>query len=458
MNAKTNVARLLLWLLLALPVATQAQFTYRAVSGKITITGYSGFDGEVIIPDTIDGLPVTRISAQTFSGNRNLISVAIGNNVTSIDNNGFFLCYNLMRITIPSGVTSIGNNAFGLCALTEVIIPNSVASIGGGAFANCNNLTSVTIPNGVTSLGVGVFQNCSNQTNIIIGNAVTNINYYTFYGCTSLKSINVTELNSIYSSADGILFNKRQDTLIQCPWGWSGTYTIPNSVTTIRVQSFAQCRSLTAITTPNTVTNMGDAIFQYCTGLVHATITAPVTNMGENIFQGCSSLTSFRIPNTVTSIGYVDFQNCSSLTNVTIGNGVTFIEPQAFQGCVSLNGIYFAGDAPTFGSDVFSGVSNAKVYRLPEAKGWGATFASLPVVTWKPSVQPGNTAFGVKAGQFGFNVTGNSGLTFVVEAITDLAQPVWTPVSTNTLAAGTAYFSDPQWQNYPARLYRLRMP
>jgi hypothetical protein len=46
----------------------------------------------------------------------------------------------------------------------------------------------------------------------------------------------------------------------------------------------------------------------------------------------------------------------------------------------------------------------------------------------------------------------------IVEATTDLAPPVWTPVSTNTLAGGTAYFSDPQWQSYPSRLYRLRTP
>jgi hypothetical protein len=44
----------------------------------------------------------------------------------------------------------------------------------------------------------------------------------------------------------------------------------------------------------------------------------------------------------------------------------------------------------------------------------------------------------------------------VVEASTSLAIPTWVPVSTNILTAGTSYFSDPDWTNYPARFYRLR--
>ena len=52
--------------------------------------------------------------------------------------------------------------------------------------------------------------------------------------------------------------------------------------------------------------------------------------------------------------------------------------------------------------------------------------------------------FGVRAGQFGFTITGASGLVIVVEECADLANPVWSPVGTNTLAGGSSYFSDPQ--------------
>jgi len=46
----------------------------------------------------------------------------------------------------------------------------------------------------------------------------------------------------------------------------------------------------------------------------------------------------------------------------------------------------------------------------------------------------------------------------VVEACTNLTNPVWIPVATNALSNGTNYFSDAQWTNYPYRFYRVSEP
>jgi hypothetical protein len=62
----------------------------------------------------------------------------------------------------------------------------------------------------------------------------------------------------------------------------------------------------------------------------------------------------------------------------------------------------------------------------------------------------------MQTNQFGFNINWATGQTVAVEACTNLANPAWQPVQTNTLMTGTAYFSDPQWTNYPNRFYRLR--
>ena len=60
MRAMRTFCRTLLpVLLLALPAAVQAQFTYTTNKGTITITGYTGPGGGVTIPSTITGLPVT---------------------------------------------------------------------------------------------------------------------------------------------------------------------------------------------------------------------------------------------------------------------------------------------------------------------------------------------------------------------------------------------------------------
>jgi hypothetical protein len=64
----------------------------------------------------------------------------------------------------------------------------------------------------------------------------------------------------------------------------------------------------------------------------------------------------------------------------------------------------------------------------------------------------------VRTNQFGFTIIGISNLVVVVEACTNLGNPVWSPVGTNTLTDGSSYFSDSDRTNYPNRFYRARWP
>jgi hypothetical protein len=94
---------------------------------------------------------------------------------------------------------------------------------------------------------------------------------------------------------------------------------------------------------------------------------------------------------------------------------------------------------------------------LPGTTGWGAMFDGLPTALWflpNPQILNNSAGFGVQPGGFGFTISWATNASVVVEAATNLANPVWMPVSTNTLVNGTNYFSDPQWTNYPMRYYR----
>ena len=188
----------------------------------------------------------------------------------------------------------------------------------------------------------------------------------------------------------------------------------------------------------------------------------PVTSIGDDAFAHCSSLTSVTIPNSVTSIGSNAFYSCYGLTSVTIGNSVTSIGELAFADCSSLTNVYFKGNAPAadwtvFGTDA-TGNDGTTAYYLPGTTGWADFSANtgIPAVPWLPLIQTGDAGFGVRTNQFGFNIAWASGQTVVVEACTNLANPVWSPVATNTLTSDSSYFSDPQLSNYPARFYRLR--
>jgi hypothetical protein len=258
---------------------------------------------------------------------------------------------------------------------------------------------------------------------------------------------------------NGVLFNKSQTLLIQYPGGIAGSYTIPNSVTSIGYEAFADCGNLISVTIPNSVTSIGSYAFLGCTNLTSVTIPNSVTTIGTLTFAGCTSLTSVTIPDSVTTIGDDAFETCWALTSVTIPDSVTSIGNYAFYHCSRLTGVNFQGNSPSLGgSSVFSGDTKATVYYLPGTTNWGSTFGGRPTALWKPLVQTSDASFGVRTNGFGFTIIWSSGMVVVVEACTNLANPTWFPLQTNTLTGGSLYFSDPQWTDYPGRFYRIRSP
>ena len=208
-------------------------FTYEVTaSDNITITGYTGTLGTVVIPDTIDLKPVVCIGNEAFDNKTNLTS-----------------------ITIPSSVTSIGTSAFRACkGLTSVILMYGVKTIGGGAFYNCGALTSITIPSSVTSIGSGAFEFCNGLTSITIPSSVTSIESVTFMGCSGLTNVQ-----------------------------------IPSSVTYIGFEAFCLCSRLTSITIPSSVTSIGSGAFAVCTNLFGALFYGNAPEMeDDSVFDYCA--------------------------------------------------------------------------------------------------------------------------------------------------------------------------
>jgi hypothetical protein len=397
-------------LLLALPTVGQAQvFSYTTFNGTITITGYSGPVGPVTIPDTINNFPVVSIANGAFSGNLNITAVTISTNVVSIGGDAFEDCDNMTSATIPSGVVSIGDFAFTYTSLATVTIPATVTSLGNGVFGECYSLTA----------------------------------------------INVNAGNSVYSSVSGVLFDHAKATLIQCPAGFSGSLVIPNSVTTISGNAFSGCAGLTGVTIPGGVTSIGDFAFN-ATGISSVTIPSGITSIGSHVFAFCANLTNVTIPNNITSIGPAAFLYCTGLTNVVVGSSVTNLGSYAFGNCTSLATAYFNADAPAADATVFSGDSNLLIFFPARAAGWGQYFETIP--TWYPQIQNISTAYGPLGNQFGFTISGNSNIVFVVQVSTTANNANWTPLQTNNLGAGAVSFYDSSWNSFPRRFYRLHAP
>lgn len=125
---------------------TSDYYTYTINDGEATITDVdTSISGDVIIPSTLGGYPVTCIGKDAFGFCLNVTSVEIPDGVTTIDKLAFQKC-SAAKINIPSSVTKIGNYAFSDCVQLGVIdIPSSVTSIGDGVFYECGNLIRITV-------------------------------------------------------------------------------------------------------------------------------------------------------------------------------------------------------------------------------------------------------------------------------------------------------------------------
>ncbi len=258
--------------------------------------------------------------------------------VTSIGAGAFIYNYNLKSIDIPDGVTNIGASAFDGCdslnpkllvydkgtkcygwvgdkkKCTEVVIPDGVTSIGEWAFSDCISLTSINIPESLTSIEVNTFFGCSSLTSIEIPDGVTSIETSAFWDCSSLKSINVATNNPMYSSENGVIYNKNKTVIIFIPkgiapqlliydngtkcYGWVGDkdkcteVVIPESVTSIETKAFFDCSSLTNIKIPESVTNIGSSAFYKCSSLdVIVDNSKDNVEVGGAAFTGCKSVT-----------------------------------------------------------------------------------------------------------------------------------------------------------------------
>lgn len=443
--------RCMLWLFLAVVFSAKAgqsgDFTFQVNSTytAVTITQYTGQGGAVVIPGTINGLPVTAIGNNAFAYCANLASISIPESVTFIGTFAFNFCTNLESITISNSSTSIGDYAFTFCTrLVNVNVPNSVGSIGVSAFDHCRSLASIILPDGVTSIGDFAFLDCTNLTSVSLPDSITAIGQMAFGDCFSLSSIILpNKITNIWVSA------------FDSCWNLTNVF-IPDSVTFIADCAFRYCTNLASINIPKSVTSIGASAFYDCARLENVILPNSVISIGNEAFEYCANLTRFSLPNRLTNVSYKTFFGCG-LVSVTIPDSVATIGEYAFS-CSSLKSIFFQGNPPYVESNSFYHAYTATMYYLSNASGWNETFAGRPTALWNLQFQSGQDYLGVRTNLFGFLVAWENNQVVVVEACTNIANPSWFPVSTNLLSGGSYYFSDAEWRNYPQRFYRLRLP
>lgn len=407
----TAFAVLLLLVCCILPAraeTTTEEFSYWIFGEEAIITGYQGSGGEVIIPSTLDGYPVTKIGEQAFAYCWQMTSISIPETVTEIGYLAFYQCDGLTSITIPDSVTTIGSAFQGCDYLTDITIGSGVTNIGENAFEDCTSLTNVyvadiaswckinfngtawgtsnanplnytanlyvdgklltdlVIPEGVTKIGQYAFKDYRKLTSVKVAGSVTEIGDYAFSNCTNLNSIELSEG----------LVSIGQDAFYGC--GSLRAVSIPKSVTAIGKAAFSRCYSLNGIWVAegNAAYSSDEKGVLFDTnktaliqvpGAITGSYSIPdsVTQIGDRAFSECSGLTEVAIPEGITEIVDDMFSYCSSLTTVTLPKSITRIGSNAFYSCSSLTAVNIPEKVTEIGVSAFSECSGLTTVSIP---------------------------------------------------------------------------------------------
>ena len=348
-------------------------WTYTVSNGVASVGGGTpsttaipkGTAGDITIPATLGGKPVTSINYWAFYNCNSLSSVTIPDSITHIRQYAFYSS-SISSMTIPDSVVCVEESAFASCAsLQSVVIGNGVTSIGKNAFISCG-LSSVVIPGNVSDIGVQAFKDCRQLNSVIIQHGVTSIGQSMFQGCTLLQSLSLPiSLKSIGGNAfQGCL---RLESV-----------SIPNRLERIESGAFQSCSGLQSLSIPSSVKNIGSGAFQGCSGLVTVSIPNSNVNIESDVFKNCTSLASVTIPGTFRLSSL--FPN-NTITSVTIADGSTSILLGAFSENTTLKTVSIPNSVTSVGDYAFKNCSNISSITIPGEFNIGSIFPQSPITT-----------------------------------------------------------------------------
>ena len=327
--------------------------------GKIVITGAKGDISNLIIPSTYRGFTVFGVAENAFKGNKNILSLHLGEGVTEIGDSAFATCEHLSTISLGKGVKTIGENAFyGIdsIVITTISMFSNVEKIGNGAFRpavsyfsnapfflygdindyamiefgdensspfanrrlylNNKAITEITLDK-AEYVSAYAFNNCSYISKYTLGSSVKKIGTMAFY-------VEFTDTTSIYyeGSIDEWCAMKLDELWL------AGTM---NEITSdgrfaldVRYSLYCNGELVERVEFPENITAVPDLIFYGCSSIKEIVLHDNITSIGKGAF-GYTSISSITLSDNIEEIGFYAFKKCNNLKASTTYGTLKYI-------------------------------------------------------------------------------------------------------------------------------------
>ena len=369
--------------------------TYTVSDGGVTITGYSGGEVIVVLPDTIQDLPVVALGegalksspiealyipdsvevigfgalekcnslrtlrtpvltvgdthayfgalfgASTYEVNnaavpRNLTMLIVSGDVTQVPDYALYDCTSLQCVSLPDSVQHMGKFAFWGCTSLEWLDLSGMAltSVGARAFTNCTSLLRFDLPASVVSIGEGVVEGCGALEGMTLP----------FVGGSADGKVADDTDQTTRCDYLGYLFGAKSYTFTESFIPASlMEITLHEGCTSIPDNAFYGVSCVREWGIPDSVQTIGRRAFYGCDWLTELTLPSSLTSIGDDAFHSCTRLTSVTGSGALTQMGVQVFMDCYSLKTVELPATLTAIPNACFWGCISLESVSAEG-------------------------------------------------------------------------------------------------------------------
>jgi hypothetical protein len=400
---------------------SETDYSFTITDGQAMITGYQGAGGDVTVPGTLGGAPVTRIGANAFSQQKAITGLTLPEGVISLEAGALYGCTAMARVTLPESLAYIGGRAFGECSglaaiiipagvkeilplafytgtLTDITVetgntryeavdgvlfdkiekvlhsyparktedtytvPDGTLGIGDSAFFTCYNLTRIVLPQGLTTIGQNAFYSCNGMKGIVLPASLTAIGAGAFAYSPEMRDIVIPR--NVVSIGYGAFTATHMDKIVLEEG--NAVYETQNGVLYDKVHgilhTYPNKKAGATYKVPDGTNDIADYAFMHAFSLKSVNLPASVVSMGRYAFGYCTGLTDITLPPSLKILEQLVFYCCSSLTGMEVPEGVTEIKQGAFSSCTALESAVLPDSAALIEYGVFDGCAKVVIH------------------------------------------------------------------------------------------------